>query len=172
MSKNIKTHLYCFDEHRSFTEDIRKKFDDVSKYAVLSFQAQDEYLKKLSDEKESKFCKIAIIGLHDATEQYEMFDHLTIDIKKIDRKTGIILLCPPDRIEDVRKTIKFNIDAYIPQNANSILRIHNTVKKLKSEHNIVIFTKRRNLSLIVLLAFVIFSALAVLIAYLKLPKFF
>jgi len=68
--------------------------------------------------------------------------------------------------------MKFNIDAYIPKNANSILRIHNTVKKLISEHNIGIFRKRRNFSFYILLAFLLLSALLIIVAYFKLPEYF
>jgi hypothetical protein len=101
-----------------------------------------------------------------------MFDLLTIDIKSIDPRTGLILLGPPDKIDEIRKTVKFNIDAYIPKNANSILRIHNAVKKLISEHNIGIFRKRRNISFYLLIGFLVLAVLLILIAYLKLPQYF
>ncbi len=172
MKKNIKTHLYCYDDHRGYSEDIKKKFPDTSRYVVLSSQTREEYINQLQKEKENNYCKIAILGLHDNREQYEMFDHLVFEIKNIDPLTGIILICPPDRIEEISKIIKFNIDAIIPQNSNTILRIHNTVKKLMSEHSIGIFRKRRNISLLVLSAFIILSALLLLLAYLKMPKYF
>ena len=105
---------------------------------------------------------MAIIGVPDAMEQFEMIEKLTMEIKKIDPKTGLILLVPPDKMEELKKAVRFNIDAYIPRNANSILRIHNTVKKLISEHNITIFRKRRNFSFYVFLVFLILSALLIL----------
>jgi hypothetical protein len=172
MAKNIRTHLYCFDDHRGFTEDVRKRFADASRYTVISFQTKEEFLQYLGAEKESNFCKVAILGVHDTKEQYEMIDHLTMEIKKIDPGTGLILLGPMDKMEEVKKVVKFNIDAYIPKNANSILRIHNTVKKLISEHSIGIFRKKRNFSLWVLLAFLLISVLLVLAAFFKLPQYF
>ncbi len=42
-----------------------------------------------------------------------------MEIKKIDHRTGLILIGPPDKMEEIKKTVKFNIDAYIPKNANS-----------------------------------------------------
>ena len=146
MAKNIKTHIFCYDDHRGFSEDVRKRFTDLSRYTVISFQTREEFINHLEEEKEHNFCKVAILGLHDTKEQFEMIDQLTMEIKKIDRITGLILLGPPDKMEEIKKTVKFNIDAYIPKNANSILRIHNTVKKLISEHSIGIFRKRRNVS--------------------------
>ncbi|HEX7494512.1 MAG TPA: hypothetical protein VF346_09835, partial [Bacteroidales bacterium] len=139
MAKNVKTHLFCYDDHRGFSEDVRKRFPDLSRYTVISYQTREEFIKHLEEEKEHNFCKVAILGLHDTKEQFEMIDQLTMEIKKIDARTGLILLGPPDKMEAIKKSVKFNIDAYIPKNANSILRIHNTVKKLISEHSMGIF---------------------------------
>jgi DNA-binding NarL/FixJ family response regulator len=101
-----------------------------------------------------------------------MIDQLTMQIKRIDFHTGLILLGPPDKMELIRKTIKFNIDAYIPKNANAILRIHNAVKKLISEHSIRVFRKKRNFSIYVLSAFLLLSFLLLIVAYFRLPQYF
>ena len=77
MAKNIKTHLYCYDDHRGFAEDVRKRFTDLSRYTVVSFQTREEFLDNIEAEKEHVFCKIAILGLHDTKEQIEMIDQLT-----------------------------------------------------------------------------------------------
>jgi len=172
MAKNVKTHLYCYDDHRGFSEDVRKRFTDQSRYTVVSFQTREEFINHLAAEKENNFCKVAILGLHDTKEQFEMIDQLTVEIKKIDPRTGLILLGPPDKMEVIRKTLKFNIDAYIPKNTNSILRIHNTVKKLISEHSIGIFRKKRNISIYILLGFLLLSALLIIAAYFRLPQYF
>ena len=110
--------------------------------------------------------------MHESKEQFDMIDKLTKEIKRIDPSTGLILIGPSDKIEEIKKMVKFNIDAYIPKNANSILRIHNTIKKLMSEHGIGIYRKKRNLSLYILLAFLFLSALVLLISYLYFPAFF
>jgi hypothetical protein len=172
MAKNIKTHIFCYDDHRGFSEDVRKQFTDAGKYTILSFQTREEFLSHLEKVRENKFCKVAILGLHDTREQYEMIDQLTMEIKRIDQKTGLILLGPPDKIEEIKKIVKFNIDAYIPKNTNSILRIHNAVKKLISQHSIGIFKKRRNFSLYTLIIFILISALFILFAYFRLPQYF
>ena len=172
MPKNINTHLYCYDDHRGFSEDIRKRFSDRSRYTVESFQTREEFINLLAEEKEGNFCKVAILGLHDTKEQFEMIDQLTVEIKKIDPRTGLILLGPSDKMEVIKKTLKFNIDAYIPKNTNSILRIHNTVKKLISEHSIGIFRKKRNLSFYVLLGFLFISVILIIVAWFRFPQYF
>jgi len=172
MARNIKTHIFCYDDHRGFAEDVRKRFSDTSKYTVISFPTREAFINHIEQEREYNFCKIAILGLHDSKEQFEMIDRMTMEIKKTDHRTGLILIGPPDKIEEIKKTVKYNIDAYIPKNANSILRINNTVKKLISEHSIGVFRKRRNFSLYVLLTFFILSALLALIAFFRLPQYF
>lgn len=172
MAKNIKTHIICYDDHRGFTFDVRKRFSDPSRYKVVSFPTREEFISHFNVEKTNKIFKIAILGAHDTKEQFEMINELATEIKMIDPQTGLIILCPPDRMEEIRETIKFNIDAYIPKNTNAVLRIHNIVKKLISEHNIGIFRRRRNLSLYMLLAFVLLCAVLVLIARIRLPEYF
>jgi DNA-binding NarL/FixJ family response regulator len=172
MAKNIKTHIFCYDDHRGFTDDVRKRFTDTARYNVESFQTREEFIKKIEEEKEHNFCKVAILGVHDTKDQIEMIDKLSMEIKSIDQGTGLILLGPPDRIDDIKRTVKFNIDAYIPKNANSILRIHNAVKKLISENSIGIYRKRRNLSVYFLLGFILLSAIMIIVAYLRFPQYF
>jgi DNA-binding NarL/FixJ family response regulator len=166
------TCLLCYDDHRNFTEDIRKRFSDVTRYQVESFHNVQEFMDNVRKEKEKSSCKVTIIGVPDAREQFEMVEEMTIDIKKVDPETGLILLIPPDKMQDLKKAVRFNIDAYIPRNANAILRIHNAVKKLISEQSIVIFRKRRNISIYVLLGFLVLVGLLILIAWFRLPQYF
>jgi hypothetical protein len=172
MLKKTQTHLFCFDDHRGFSEDVRKRFPDIKRYTVVSFQTQQEFLDHLEKVKENNFCRIAILGIHETKEQFEMIDKLTKEIKRIDPSAGLILLCPPHKMEEIKKIVKFNIEAYIPKNANTILRIHNAVKKLMSEYDIGIFRRRRNLSLYILLALLFLSMLLLLISYYNFPEYF
>jgi len=167
-----RTYLLCYDDHRSFTEDIRKRFSDATRYQVDSFHNVQDFMDNCCREKEKNSCKVAIIGVPDAREQFEMVEGMTMDIKKLDPSTGLILLVPPDKMDDLKKAVRFNIDAYIPRNANSILRIHNAVKKLISEQSIHVFRKRRNFSFYVLLSFLALVALLIFIAWLRLPQYF
>jgi DNA-binding NarL/FixJ family response regulator len=172
MAKSTITHIFCYDDHRGFSEDVRKRFFDTDRYLVFSFQTREEFIDHLEKEKEHDFCKVAILGVHDTQEHLEMIEELTMLVKKIDQKTGLILLGQADKIEEIKKSVKFNIDTYIPKNANTILRIHNAVKKLISEHSIGIFKKRRNFSIYILLSFLALSLLFILIARLKLSGYF
>ena len=115
---------------------------------------------------------MAIIGVPDALEDYDVIGKLTLEIKKTDPRTGIILLVNAEKMEALKKVVRTNIDAYIPRNINAILRIHNAVKRLISEHYIITFRKRRNLALYVLLGFILFLILLLVISYFKAPHYF
>jgi len=145
MAGTKMTYLICFDDHRNFTDDIRKRFSDNTRYTVLSFITQSDFTEHFIREKENKSCKVAIIGVPDVLDNYDLVEKLTSEIKKSDPMAGIILLINGEKLELVKKAVRTNIDAYIPRNSNSILRIHNTVKRLISIHNISTFRKKRNI---------------------------
>jgi DNA-binding NarL/FixJ family response regulator len=166
------TYLLCYDEHRNFTEDIRKRFSDAARYKVESFQNASEFMASCREEKEKGLCKVALIGIPDSRESYDSVGEMTQDLKKTDPGIGLILIISPEKVEDLKKAVRFNIDAYIPRNANAVLRIHNAVKRLISERSITIFRKRRNLSFYVLIAFLVLVGLLILIVRLKLPRYF
>ncbi len=106
MPHNLKTHIFCYDDHRGFSEDVRKRFSDTDRYHVTSFQTREEFLRRLEADKDHKFCKVAILGVHDTTEHIALIEQLTVQIKKVDQKTGLILLGQTDKIEEIKKTVK------------------------------------------------------------------
>jgi len=172
MSGIKMTSLICFDDHKSFTDEIRKRFSDPARYNVTSFTSRQEFIGYCKNEKENYACKVAIIGVPDAKEQLAMVEEFTMEVKKVDPKTGLILLASPEKMDDVKKTVMFNIDAYIPRNANTVLRVHNTVKKLISEHSINYYRKKRNVSVYILIGFLVIALGTLLFAYFKLPGYF
>jgi DNA-binding NarL/FixJ family response regulator len=172
MAQTKRTHIFCFDDHRNFSEDVKKRFSDTSRYRVESFQGRQELLNHLIEDKKYRLCKVAILGIHDTKEHIDLTDKLSVEIRRIDPSTGIILLIPVEKFEEIKKAIKVNIDAYIPHNSNSILRIHNIVKKLISENGIIRFRKRRNVSVYTLVVFIIASVLLLILASIELPNYF
>jgi hypothetical protein len=166
------TSLICYDDHRSFTEDVKKRFADKVQYNVVPFHTRQDLMDYCTREADSKVCKVAILGVPESREQFHVIEEISMEIKKCDPDTSLILLCSPDRMDDLKKVVRFNIDAYIPRNANSILRIHNAVKKKISEHGIGMFKKKRNLSLWVLAGFLVIALLVFLFARIRFPEYF
>lgn len=172
MAKVKLTHLYCLDDHRNQSEEIKKRFSDTSKYRIGFYFSKDEFIEHFRKRLEPNNCKIAVITVPETKEQIGKFNDLTIELKKIDPDCGIILLVPLSIEEEIRKTILYNIDVYIPVSQNSVLRIHNAVKKIISEYNIAINKRIRNISVYFLLAFLGLAATGLLILYLKFPSLF
>jgi hypothetical protein len=172
MTKINQAYLFCLDEHRTFSEDVKKRFSDTSKYRVISTSSQHEFLKTLENEREHSFCKVAVITIYEAKEQGLIIENLAKTVKETDPAVWLILVYPVEKGEEIKKALKFNIDGFIPRNDNAIIRLHNTVKRLIGWHNLEIYRKRRNLSLLFLLAFVILSAIILLVAYLRHPIYF
>jgi response regulator RpfG family c-di-GMP phosphodiesterase len=172
MAKSTRTYIYCYDEHRSFSEEVKKRFDDQTRYAVFSFHNIDDFMKSFVAEREHGFCKVAIIALLDIRENHKTTEQLVSEIKSVDRSTGILLLGSPDKIDEIKKVIRSNIDSYIPLNSNQLLRIHNTIKKLISEHSLHVYRKKRNFSIYFLLAYLAIAALLTVIACFRFPQYF
>lgn len=172
MSGTKTAHLVCYDDHRIISEDLRKRFSDPSKYRVECFHSRKDFIDALGKAADTRSCRIALIVIPEKTGRQDDTGKMTEEISRRDPDLGIILIVPAGQLEETRKVIKFNIDAYIAKNPNAILRIHNEVKKFVSEHNINIYRKRRNLSLYILAGYIIIAALLILIAYFRLPGYF
>jgi DNA-binding NarL/FixJ family response regulator len=172
VAKPIQTYIFCLDDHRTFSEEVRKRFSDKARYVINISHNRDDLIRSIVSAKDHPFCKVVIVGLNETKESFLMAEKLVGEIKKTDIRTGIIILAPAEKIDEVRKTVRINIDSYIPRNANAILRIHNTVKKLISQHNLLIYRKRKTISMYALISFIIIAIVFVLAAWLKLPMYF
>ncbi len=157
MRKRNQAMIFCLDEGRSFTADIAKRFSDTTKYRVLSCSSKQDFMKELAAENDKSLCRVAVLVINEVREDGSHVERLTKEIHTAAADMGLILVFPPEKGEEIRKAARFNIEAYIPRNSNSILRLHNVVKRLISKHNLEIYHKRRNLSLWILLAFILIA---------------
>jgi len=172
MKNNTVTHILCYDEFRGFAGDLKKHFSDPEKYVFIAFGSKHELVSAITTAVRPPICRVAVIGIHDSSDQFGLTEKLTREIKQSDPDTGLILVVPQEKTGEIQKAIRFNIDAYVPRNSNAPLRVHNAVKKLVSEYNLRIFRKNRNRAFLVLAIFLILSALILLAARLHLPEYF
>ena len=172
MKRTLKTYIFCLDDHKGFSEDVKKRFSDTSRYIVNIAHNRDEFFRQLDGEKDRKPCRVAIIGFHDTNESIELTRKLVSEIKSNDRRAGVIIIHPPEKTEEIKRTLSYSADSFIPRNNNTILRIHNNVKKLISEHNLQLYRRRRNLSFYILISLVILAAIFTLITWLRQPVYF
>ncbi len=113
-----------------------------------------------------------IIGLHDTAESRAASEVLVEKIKSNDPSAGILLVVNPDKIEEARKELRFNIDGFIPRNSNMVLRVHNAVKKHISEYNLDKYRRRRRISVMVLAAGLLTALIILIIARFRFPLYF
>lgn len=172
MIKIIKTYLFCLDEHRNFYEEIRKRFADETKYKIVLSGSHSEFRTTFFEEMAHRGCKVAILTIYEGREQGLLAENLIREIKKAEPATGLVLVYPAEKSEEIKNTLKLNIDAYIPKNDNAILRLHNAIKKAGSEYNLHICRRRRNISLYVLIGFIVLSGLLLFAAYFRFPVYF
>jgi hypothetical protein len=172
MSGTDKTYLYCYDDRRSFSEEIRNRFSDQARYSLFIYHNSDDFINQIIKEKENRFCNIAIIGVHEAGEDIPIIDQLMANIRTTNNSIRIIMICHPEKIGEIKKKLKLNADSYIPNNSNLILRTHNIVKKIISEYHLSIFRSRRNLSIYVLAGFVLIALILGAIAFFVYPQYF
>ena len=168
----MKTQLVCYDDFRWFSEEVRSKFDDTSKYNIVSFVTVEEYMLYIDKNKVNKACKVAILGAHDTTEQFEMIGRLAAEIRKLDSRNAVILLCTPDKMDEIKRIVSADIDAFIPKNTNAMVRLHNAVKKFQSEYAINNFRIRRNFSFYLLAGSVLIYIILLALAFLEFPMHF
>ncbi len=166
-----RTYIYILDDHRNISEDVKNRFSDHDRYAVKSYQNDMEFRKQVMVNGKRNTCRIAIIVLNDNCGQAEMAKKLADDIKAHNFRTVVILVYRADKIDDIASEVT-NADAWIPKNNNSLLRIHNMVKKIISEHTIEIIKRKRNLALFVMLTFTLLSVISAIIAGLFYPNYF
>lgn len=177
MAKDTITRILCFDDHKALVttgilEDVRRRFADASRYKVLTFSDRESFLGQLGEKKEANTFRVTILGVHDQEEHFEIVNTLMIEIRQADPETGLILLVPRDKTERIKQIVSITADAYIPKNDNAILRIHNIIKRLTGQRNLDLCMKRRNISLVILFAFIGLSLLLLLISSLFLPEYF
>ncbi len=172
MGSTKPTYIYCLDEQRNFSEDVRRRFSDPAKYRVISFSSKQELIGSFSREAGHAFCRVVILSVYDEGGQSLLADEIFREISVLDRVAGLVIIFPEANGGEIRKRIGINPDALIPKNNNTILRLDNFIKKLMSERNLEISRKRRNLSIYVLLGFLVLSAVILLIAWLKPSVYF
>lgn len=172
MARINQLHIICYDEHRNFPEEMKKRFSDTQKYRISLVVSQKDLIKQFEDEKEKSRPKVVVIVLSEQSDLYGNIESVAVEIRRNNPGAGIMLICPGEKMEVLRKNASLSIYEIIPKNDNSVLRLHNAVKKFISGKSLNKMMKRRNISLIVLLIFILLSALVIIIARIRYPVYF
>jgi len=172
MARTNQLHLICYDEHRAYPEEMKKRFSDPVKYRISLVVSQKELLKQFEAETDKSKPKVAVMVLSELNDINENIKSVAREIKRSSPCAGVMLVCPGEKIEGLRKLSNLSFDDIIPKNDNSVLRLHNAVKKFVSAQSLDRMKKRRNISLIILFAFIFLATLGLIIARIRYPVYF
>ncbi len=166
------TYLFCLDDKRSYSVEVKRRFNDASRYMVFVSQSRNELLNLVKEYIPRKGYKIAILPYYNLPDMSEPVQALAKEIQRISQGLSIVLLVHGDSPEETVQ--KSGIEAYswVPASNNSILRIHNSVKKLISEKSLEVRTRRRKFAFRLFLAVLLVSLFGVVAAYLRFPQYF
>lgn len=148
--KKIK--LFCLDDHRSFSDEIRKKFADDHRFQIYSTNNKEEYIKTLSLQQSKLSVIVPIAAIHNNREQIESLNQVFRDPRLEKFFQSVILLVPPEKYEELCLETTIPAYSFIPRNTNFMLRLNNTIKKMVSEHNLITQKYARNVFLWILIS--------------------
>ena len=172
MAAAAVTYISCYDESKSLGDDVRKRFSDTSRYNVSLFTSKLEFLRYCAKIKENSVCKVAVVNMPDGEEGAATVCSMISEMKISDPSQGLIIVCRSEKCTGSDLKLKITPDAFITRNANSVLRIHNAVKKIISEYNIRVAKRRRNISLAVLGGFLVISIVSLIVTWIRFPSWF
>jgi len=166
------TYLFCLDDKQSYSVEVKRRFNDASRYMVFVSQSRNELLNLVKEYLLRPGYKIAILPYYNLSDMSEPVQALAAEIQRINPGLSIVLLVHGDSPEE--SVMKSGISAYswVPASNNSILRIHNSVKKLISEKSLEIRTRRRNLAFKLFIFVIAVSAIAIVAAFFRFPQYF
>ena len=166
------TYLFCLDEKRNYSVEVKRRFNDTSRYGVLTSQSRHEFLNLVKEHRLSGALKVALLPYADTHDQNEPVKTIAADIRDVSPDIVIVLLVSGDSPEELMVKSGINPYAWVPATNNSVLRIHNLVKKLISEKNLTRKTKRMRWVLRLLIFFLIAGAGLILYCRFRFPQYF
>ncbi|MBM3420646.1 MAG: hypothetical protein FJY11_05870 [Bacteroidetes bacterium] len=166
------TYIFCHDEKRNFSVEVRRRFNDAGRYEVIVSTGRHELLNMVKERRAGRLLKVALLPMAGTPDQNDNIRLLAEELRTISPDIQIILLVGGESPEEL--VIKSGIRPYswVPLSNNSVLRIHNSVKKLISEETLTRKSRRLKIAFRFMLAFAAASFMLVLYARLRFPQYF
>ncbi len=155
------THLFCLDDKKSYSAEIKNRFSDSSRYNVIVSSSPSEIINSVKSSQAKKCFKVAVIPLPDKPDKRSAAESFAMSLLSESPDINIILMTHGDRPAN----LPFPFYSSVPANNNSIHRIHNSVKRLISEVALDSRRKRVRISSIVLAMTTLFSLGALYLAW-------
>lgn len=166
------TYIYCHDEKRTFSVEVKKRFNDTDRYEVLVSSGRHELLSLAGKHRLALGFRVALIPLSGAADQIDQVKNLIDELRAISPGIQIILIVSGESPEEIVARSGIRPYSWVPVSNNSVLRIHNSVKKLISEATLTKKTRRVKIAFRILMGFAVAALLLLVYARLRFPQYF
>ncbi len=166
------TYLFCLDEKRSYSVEVKRRFNDSTRYEVITSQSRHEFLNLVKQYRAGRSTRIALLPFADTHDQNDPVKTIAAEIREVNPDIIIILLVSGESPDELVAKSGINPFAWVPATNNSVLRIHNAVKKLISEKNLTMKTRRIRRTGRILVGLIIAALLVLVYSIFRFPQYF
>ncbi|MBE0676736.1 MAG: hypothetical protein IH591_18920 [Bacteroidales bacterium] len=166
------TYLFCLDEKRTYSVEVRRRFNDATRYEVLVSQSRHELLNLVRQHRTGRGYRVALLPFADTHDQNDPVRTIAAEIQEVSPDIILILLVTGDSPEELVAKSGIRPYSWVPATNNSVLRIHNSVKKLISEKNLALKTKRIRRVFRILVSFLFAGLLLLIYCRFRFPQYF
>lgn len=166
------TYLFCLDEKKNYSVEVNRRFDDGTRYEVLVSQSRHEFLNIVKQHRSGSSTKVALLPFADTHDQNDPVKTIAADIRAVSPDIIIILLVSGESPDELVLKSGINPYAWVPATNNSVLRIHNVVKKLISEKTLTLKTTRIRRVGRILVGLIIAALLFLVYSVFRFPQYF
>ena len=150
----------------------KRRFNDSTRYEVLASQSRHEFLNMVKQYRSGSSTKVALLPFADTHDQNDPVKTIATEIQAVSEDIIIILLVSGDSPDELVAKSGINPYAWVTATNNSVLRIHNVVKKLISEKNLTMKTKRIRRTGRILVGVIIAALLFLVYSIFRFPQYF
>lgn len=155
--------LHLIDENFLFADDIREKYSWKNKYQVRFYPTFDKFLKDISKKPlPGKGPHIIILAVQLALPDRQVSADLVNRVISLRPGADIIKICHDKEPDAGVPAIRHGNVIHIINNDNTLLRIDNAIKWVLAKKNIENKIRRFRLALVLLLASLAVSAIAII----------
>ncbi len=143
-----KTIIYIIDDDPLFLRIMEKKFRDMSRFKVMTFNTGEEFLDFLKKNNLPKnLFQIAITDYNFLNKVYKQINGIELikRIKNINPYIKIILTSSQDNKEIINEALSLDREAitFVPKNEDNFELFLDQVRYFVSEHTVRILKKRK-----------------------------
>ncbi|MBP5473270.1 MAG: hypothetical protein J6X92_00745 [Bacteroidales bacterium] len=165
MNKSRQVHILCYDDRKSFADEIKKMFAGNKKYDVISFHNKKTFVDYCSKSCSDDHINIGVIGFVESPDKIQLLNIFLAEIQNVLPNIRLLIFTQQKSIKEVSLGIVEKVDGVIPINNNMLLRTNNNIKRIISEHYLHLAKIKRNRLFFIALSFLIFCIISIIMFY-------